>query len=407
MIWLSVALAADQDVLLLGNSYTRFNDLAEVLDGDLEGAVESWPDTEVVALTQGGQTLAGHLEAAEDPDSAWHEELVTRAGTYEWVVLQDQSQIPGFPKTHASWQASKDAAVALDGLIDAHGAETLLMLTWGRRDGDAQNPDRYPDFPTMQDHLTEGTLAYAAAIDREVTVAPAGLAFAQVHATLPDRFEELYTGDGSHPSETGTELVSYVLLASITGRSPVGLEGDAELQEVARAVVLDDPFGEIPYLWAMDWEEVDPSQPIGGGGVRPQVRVTQATATDVELDDAVLHLEHERFEGRITGEGEVLATRFHVVEHEQVDLEGSFRTTELVVEVDEPGLLLCATELEFGAVQLPTGRELFVDGGCLELVEAGPIADSRDGTLRDGCGCTGSAAALALAPLLLLRRRWS
>ena len=31
---------------------------------------------------------------------------------WDWVVLQDQSQIPGFPRTQQEWINSKDGAVA-------------------------------------------------------------------------------------------------------------------------------------------------------------------------------------------------------------------------------------------------------------------------------------------------------
>ena len=70
---------------------------------------------------------------------AYHQWNTTN-GNWDWVVLQDQSQIPGFPRSQAEWIASKDGAVEIAEVIEDNGGETVLMMTWGRRDGDSNNP---------------------------------------------------------------------------------------------------------------------------------------------------------------------------------------------------------------------------------------------------------------------------
>ena len=77
------------------------------------------------------------------------------------IVLQDQSQIPGFPRTQSDWVDSKDAAIALTERIDDEGADVMLLMTWGRRSGDSMNTVRYPNFTAMNDHLLQGYLDYA------------------------------------------------------------------------------------------------------------------------------------------------------------------------------------------------------------------------------------------------------
>lgn len=111
-----------------------------------------------------------------------------------------------------------------------NGGQTMLLMTWGRRDGDATNPDGYPDYPTMQAKLAEGYLRYAAAINtdtRTAWVAPTGYGFRHVWQEAVDagedpldpaaRFYRLYIEDGSHPSPLGTCLAACVIYSSISG----------------------------------------------------------------------------------------------------------------------------------------------------------------------------------------------
>ena len=246
------------DVLFVGNSYVLSNDLPTAV-------AEVFASAEMSATTgrlaAGGLRLSDHLARASDPASPWFEKLVTEAAQREWVVLQDQSQIPGFPQTQVDWTRSRDAAVGLNELVADAGAETMLFITWGRRDGDATNPARYPDFSAMQALLTEGYLAYGAAsrtAERPVWYAPVGQAWAKIHddvlaaggvpAARDTLFYRLYSDDGSHPSALGTQLTAYVFYASVTGQTPVGLPAPrgiadadaAALQLAAEAAVFDE-----------------------------------------------------------------------------------------------------------------------------------------------------------------------
>lgn len=247
-------------MLFLGNSYTFQGALDDVVE-----AMYADAGAPVVAerLAEPGWTFTRHVEAIETDGSVWQ---LAFDAPRAWVVLQEQSQIPGFPEGQADLVASRDAAVALDGLATANGARTLFLMTWGRRDGDEQNAALYPDFPTMQEALAAGYLDYAALASADGTpawVAPAGLAWARVYDEVvagggdpldpTSAFYGLYVSDGSHPSQRGTYLTACVVYASLTGESPVGLgapEGVADaayLQGVAAQVVFD---GEgIVYPW--------------------------------------------------------------------------------------------------------------------------------------------------------------
>jgi len=329
-----VAAAQDPRVLMLGNSYTQQNGLHQLLDEALTGAVPTWSDVYAESIAPGGYTLADHAERADGTmgdDTAQRQALVAgpNAGTWAFVVLQDQSQVPGFPETELMWQASRDGAVVLDGLIDAGGAETVFLLTWGRRDGDSMNPTMYPDFSTMQDRLLEGYLAYADAVsddDHQAWVAPAGLAFREIHDDIvaagedplaaDSAFYTLYSGDGSHPSELGSYLAALAATVGLTGRdvrggwSPDGTDADTAtlLQTAAWDAVQDDLFGAVAYRFVHEWADWTDPQDVGVEGrivsdtaLRPVVRV----AEDLQID--VLHVGAQHDTGA-QGAGELRVT---------------------------------------------------------------------------------------------------
>jgi hypothetical protein len=273
--------AEDARILMLGNSYTAFNQLHDLVAVAMEGTVPAWAEVKAQALTQGGVTLAEHAARADGSsgDTPWREALVTGddAGSWGWVVLQDQSQVPGFPQSNADWQASLGGALTLDTIIGEGGGETVFLLTWGRRDGDSYNPTRYPDYDTMQERLVEGYLAYAeacAADGSQAWIIPAGLAWQVVHQDIVDAgqdptqgdtdFVALYDPDGSHPSLAGSHLAALSAAAALTGHSvaevppPDTLDSAlaATLRSAADRATLTDPFGRIPYRWAhrvSDW----------------------------------------------------------------------------------------------------------------------------------------------------------
>jgi len=229
------AKAAPQRVLFVGNSYTAFSgpDSLEVSYHKIH--MERHPeDVEAVFKkhTVGGATLAMHLESAQTGPL---KDLLAEG--WDIVVLQDQSQIPGFPKSNSQWRDSRDAAVELAALAEAAGAETRLFMTWGRRSGDQHNAERYPDYSTMQDLLAKGYDAYAQAIEdagHAVEVVPVGEVWRSIHdgivASGADPLESgslfwrLYLNDGSHPSNLGTYLAASAFYASLTGENPVGLQ---------------------------------------------------------------------------------------------------------------------------------------------------------------------------------------
>jgi len=254
-------------MVMLGNSYIFQQDMDATVAALFDSAGKS---PNVVRLTSGGLTLADHALRAQTEGSEWHAALNVQDASWDWVLLQDQSQIPGLPTHNTYWQASLEGALTLNTLAEARSAETVFMMTWGRRDGDSSNAALYPDFLAMQERLEAGYLSYVEATStdaRPTWVAPVGLAFEHIHTSLTadgmdplqsdGLFAQLYSNDGSHPSAAGSYLAACVIYATISGHSPIGLAAvdgvdnatTLALQQAAEATVFSET-AHIRYPWS-------------------------------------------------------------------------------------------------------------------------------------------------------------
>ncbi|HJM86593.1 MAG TPA: hypothetical protein QF433_00095, partial [Candidatus Thalassarchaeaceae archaeon] len=211
--------------------------------------------------------MSDHATRVQTAGHQWNTTL--RNGNWNWVILQDQSQVPSFPTSNQYWQESKDGSIVLDQMISDNGAQTVFLMTWGRRDGDSQNQWRNPDFLTMQANLETGYMLYSentSTPSRQSWIAPTGLAFKHIYndvlasgATPEDSgndFYNLFSSDGSHPSIYGSYLATCVIFSTITGVSSVGNSWPSSissskalyLQEVASSTVFNETQN-LVYPW--------------------------------------------------------------------------------------------------------------------------------------------------------------
>jgi len=177
-------------VLFIGNSYTFING---GLDKQLQGLA---PSTETKVLALGGYTLERHWN---DGNAL----AIIREGKWDYVVLQEQSQVPVLNRSKFFEFAQK-----FDEEIRRVGARTILLMTWER-----------PDSKNVG-VTTDGLASAYTALGRElrVSVAPAGLAFAQ---SLRERPELILNMPDGHPTVEGTYLAACVLYRTIYQLSPV------------------------------------------------------------------------------------------------------------------------------------------------------------------------------------------
>lgn len=179
-----------KNILLIGNSYTDFNG---GLDKQLEGL---YPDSTITRIAPGGYALENH----------WNGDALRtiRKGGWNYVVLQEQSQMPVTDQSKFYEFAGR-----FDAEIRKSGATTILLMTWERPD-------------SVRYGVTTANLAASynyLGTQLGVKVAPAGLAFARSLRARPDL--ALYNPDG-HPTTYGTYLAACVIYATIFNTSPVG-----------------------------------------------------------------------------------------------------------------------------------------------------------------------------------------
>jgi hypothetical protein len=237
--------------LMIGNSYTAARGLPQMVREVVTELRPEWAPVEVAAHCPGSRRFVHHLaDVKADPPSALGR-LVGGSDDPSWdlVVLQEQSQIPGLRPEHRLKRDSLAAAQELGVALTGRTERVLLFETWGRREADPMNPGRFDTHGDMSAHLVRGYVALQRALaspSLPVDVAPVGRAFTHIHDADPARFQTLYAGDGSHPGLPGTYLAACVLGGAWTGRDvgalrwrPRGLseEEAAALREAARAVL--------------------------------------------------------------------------------------------------------------------------------------------------------------------------
>lgn len=247
------------NMLMVGNSYTAANNLTAIVQSMLQH--RRGAEVYVTNRTVGG----AHLKEFSDPIEPFESLLKERP--WDWVVLQEQSEVPGLFQTEYSleWIASSRAILDLDRAITSAGAQTILFQTWGRLHHD-DNPTEsihqlYDSFDHHQARIDEGYNKYQKALarqDRRTLIAPVGLAFKAIHDSVVEQgldpedddgdFALLYEEDGSHPSIVGSYLASCVIIGTATGEDlrqytwdapgiPVGVQ--ERLRQVATTTVSD------------------------------------------------------------------------------------------------------------------------------------------------------------------------
>lgn len=181
-------------ILFLGNSFTFFHDLPEM--------VAELLNAEVKGNLRGGAYLHQHI-APSDELCASTRKLLTEE-KWDYVVLQDQSQ---GPITHPEEFAR--AVAALSQMIRAAGGVPVLYETWAYEEGSDTLASTGMTFFEMQKKLS--ARYHAAAEANQTLLAPVGQVFAATRKTA-----QLYDiGDHYHPSSVGSQLAAETIAATI------------------------------------------------------------------------------------------------------------------------------------------------------------------------------------------------
>ena len=181
-------------VLFIGNSYTAVNNLPQ-MTSDLAA---SMGDTLIFDVNApGGYTFESHSTNSTTLNKI-------AQGPWDYVVLQEQSQLPSFPLPQVETMVFPYAQI-LDSLVNAANpcAETVFYMTWGRKNGDAMNCPNFPPLCTYAGMDSLLNLRYRMmAEDNQAILSPVGAVWHYIREVYPDI--ELYQADQSHPSTAGT-----------------------------------------------------------------------------------------------------------------------------------------------------------------------------------------------------------
>lgn len=224
-------------VLFIGNSYTAANNLPQMVK---DVSTSAGDNLIVDSNSPGGQTLQNHISNTTSMSKI-------QQGGWDYVVLQEQSQLPSFPDNQVVG-TMYPAAKYLDSVINASNtcAETIFYMTWGRKNGDQANCPNFPPLCTYQgmDSLIALRYRYVAEQNNAI-LSPAGAVWRYLRANNPGI--ELYVSDESHPSVAGTYAAACAFYTTIYKKDPTLITfnsslsaADAEIiRNAAKAVVFN------------------------------------------------------------------------------------------------------------------------------------------------------------------------
>lgn len=223
--------------LFLGNSYTDVNNLPELVK---QLALSVGDTLEYAKNTPGGYTLQGHSTNTTSLN-------LIQAGNWDFVVLQEQSQLPSFPDADVEFQVYPFAA-KLDSIIKVNNAcaTTVFYMTWGRKNGDASNCGFFPVVCTYAGMDSMLQLRYSTmARDNNAALAPVGEVWRELRTNYAAI--ELYNADESHPSNQGSFAAACTFYSIMFRKNPelttynftVSASNADTIKTVAKAKVFD------------------------------------------------------------------------------------------------------------------------------------------------------------------------
>ena len=151
-------------VLFIGNSYTYVNNLPDLVS---QMYAESGDSFDYTMSAPGGCTFQQHCSVSLP---------YIQQGGWDYVVLQEQSQLPSFPESQFM-QESYPYAQELCSLIRQYSpdAKIVFYMTWGRENGDPQNGQYFPPLNTYEGMDSLLYLRYMKmAQDNQACVSPSG-----------------------------------------------------------------------------------------------------------------------------------------------------------------------------------------------------------------------------------------
>lgn len=203
------AISANRDnnavkILFIGNSLTSANNLPAMV-----AAIADSRGVDVIyeAFTPGGTRLRNHA-------SNKNVLRKLRKQSWDFVVLQEQSQSPGFGARQLSTDVFPYARRLVEESKKANpDTSVIFYMTMAHRNGDPANKRVSSELLTYEGTQRRINRSYLKmAQDNQALVAPVGEAWRIVRQEQPDI--ALYA-DNTHPNPTGTYLAACVFYATL------------------------------------------------------------------------------------------------------------------------------------------------------------------------------------------------
>ena len=236
-------------ILILGNSFTFYNDMPSML-AEITGA-------EVIGYTRGGACLAEQLNP-ETEMGAKTRAALNGSQSWDYVILQGQSSEPILSK-----DSFFQSAAGLCEKIHAIGATPLFYSTWAYQKGSSV----MKELTEKQGLSYDVMYAQLASVYREAAEQNDALV-ADVGKEFYNRGEKqnLYADDGKHPNEIGSRIAAETLAATIaTDQKKKNKTVKSKDQPSFEA---GDQRLRILYLYQLLLRHTDPDHPLSTNQIR-------------------------------------------------------------------------------------------------------------------------------------------
>lgn len=194
-----------KNILFIGNSFTFFNDLPQMLQ---KLAQDTGDEFYVDSVLRGGAYLHDFANPEDEIGQKLRNVFPTRA--WDYVILQDQSFNPaGNPE-----DCLKSAAFLCD-MMKENVKQFLFYSTWAYEDGSEKLGGTGM---TYYDMLAALTATYQKAAEQNSGIrVPVGAVFAELWREFPEI--TLYEPDNFHPSPAGSYAAACLFYQAVTGKS--------------------------------------------------------------------------------------------------------------------------------------------------------------------------------------------
>lgn len=210
-------------ILMVGNSYTRYNNMPNMLR---KICASKGLKVKVTYVTKSKACLSDFASKYTDIGKKVRKLLKTQK--WDYVVLQERHY---YPLTDVS--KMKKAVSSLKPYIEEAGAKIFLYMTWAPESGHA-------DYQKYK-NLVSGKAEYQKKIARSyeyvarktgAAVIPVGLAFEK--AGKQSGYPALIGKDKSHPTKYGSYLAACTIYTGLFGSSSVGASAAGVKKSTAR-----------------------------------------------------------------------------------------------------------------------------------------------------------------------------